>query len=457
MSGSDSSDNEVYHGYNGDQFYGEVLKNRYMLIDKLGYGAFSSVWLCYDLNYNDLKACKIQNSGDYEEGLEEKHFLRSMRRQNPQHINYTIDDFIHIWNNKKYVCMIYEVMIGSLYDSFKAHGEEIPLKTILKITKQFLEGLCQVHDLGVIHTDIKPENTLLKGKNNRVLAIHDFFEQCNLKERFKKMKLRYCLKKGWSIDNPKVKKKFKESKLKNKILTWTNQEITKELKEKDLVLRGIFLDDEEQLVSDDNKSVGSINSDETVTHSNKSFNNEFLDIDKIHIAISDFGTIVDKDYIEVGDTMQTRYYRAPEILLGCKYNEKIDIWSFGCMIYELITDRILFRPESNDNADTDQDHINMIVNICGEIPNKVLNNCINRKHFYDFRKDKKGNTKYSLKYFIQDDKNVSKLLKNYREKDYDTQEMKILKSIILATLVIDPRKRPSAKTLLTALENFNVV
>ena len=99
----------------------------------------------------------------------------------------------------------------------------------------------------------------------------------------------------------------------------------------------------------------------------------------------------------------------------------------------------------------------MIVNICGEIPNKVLNNCINRKHFYDFRKDKKGNTKYSLKYFVQDDKNVSKLLKNYREKDYDTQEMKILKSIILATLVIDPRKRPSAKTLLTALENFNVV
>ena len=87
---NDSSDNETYHGYNGDQFYGEVLKNRYMLIDKLGYGAFSSVWLCYDLNYNLLKACKIQNSGDYEEGLEEKHFLRSMRRQNAEYINYTI-------------------------------------------------------------------------------------------------------------------------------------------------------------------------------------------------------------------------------------------------------------------------------------------------------------------------------------------------------------------------------
>ena len=33
--------------------------------------------------------------------------------------------------------MIYEVMIGSLYDSFKAHGKDIPLNTILKIATQF--------------------------------------------------------------------------------------------------------------------------------------------------------------------------------------------------------------------------------------------------------------------------------------------------------------------------------
>jgi serine/threonine-protein kinase SRPK3 len=456
MSDSDNnSDNDVYHGYNGDQFYGEVLKNRYMLIDKLGYGAFSSVWLCYDLNYNNLKACKIQNSGDYEEGLEEKHFLRSMRRQNPAYINFTIDDFIHKWNNKKYVCMIYEVMIGSLYDSFKAHGKQIPIDTILRITKQFLEGLVTIHKLGVIHTDIKPENTLLKGKNNRVIAIDNFFKECNLKEKFHKMKLRYCKKKGWDLNHSKIKKKFKESSIKNKILTWTNQEITKELKEKDLILRGIFLDEDDNLESEDNKSVGSIQSDETVTHADKSFSDEFLDFDKIKIAISDFGTIQDKDYVEVGDTLQTRYYRAPEILIGCKYNEKIDIWSLGCMIYELITDRILFRPEPGDNYDTDQDHINMIVNICGKLPEKMLNNCVNRKHFYNIRKDKKS-TNYSLKYFNEINVTISKLLRKYRPDDYDSNKMKLIESLLSTTLLTDPRKRPSASTLLTALTNYGV-
>lgn len=455
MSSSEGSSNdETYHGYNGDQFYGEVLQNRYMLIDKLGYGAFSSVWLCYDLNYNLLKACKIQNSGDYEEGLEEKHFLRSMRRQKADYINYTIDDFVHTWNNKKYVCMIYEVMIGSLYDSFKAHGKDIPLNTIIKISLQFLKGLVKIHSIGVIHTDIKPENTLLKGQNNRVIAIKEFFDNCNLQEKFTKMKLRYCQKKGWNIENPKIKKKFKESKLKNRILTWTNQEITKELCDNNLIKRGIFLNEDENLDSDDNKSVGSINSDDTVIHEDKSFSDSFLDYDKIQIAISDFGTIVDKEYTEIGETLQTRYYRAPEVLLGCKYNEKIDIWSFGTMLYELVTDRILFRPQSDHDYDTDQDHINMIVNLCGDIPKKLLDNSVNRKHFYNMKKTNKE-TKYNLKYSDGKKTSLGKLLKKYRPNDYDSDEMKIIQSLISTTLILDPRKRPSSKTLLNALEKFN--
>jgi serine/threonine-protein kinase SRPK3 len=451
-SSDDTSDNDAYHGYNGDQFYGEVLKNRYMLIDKIGYGAFSSVWVCYDLNHSELKACKIQNSGDYQEGLEEKHFLRSMRRANVKYVNVTLDDFIHEWNNKKYVCMVYELMIGSLYDSFKAYGKQIPLKTILKIIKQFLEGITKIHETGVIHTDIKPENTLLKGKTNIVNKIDEFFKNCNLKDRFQKIKERYCKKKGWNVESAKVKKKFKNSILKNKILTWANQEITRELKEKNLILRGIFLEDEEELDSDEVKSVGSIDSEETVTHSDKSFSDEYLDYNKIEIAISDFGTILDKDYIELGETLQTRYYRSPEILLGCKYNQKIDVWSIGCMLYELVTDRILFRPLSDDDYSTDQDHLNAIINVCGEIPKKMIQNSVNRKHFYDIKNS--SNEKYVLKYREKEEVEISSLLKKYREQESDTSEFKIINSLITTMLIIDPRKRPSTKTLLLALNQF---
>lgn len=39
----------------------------------------------------------------------------------------------------------------------------------------------------------------------------------------------------------------------------------------------------------------------------------------------------------------SRYYRAPELILGCNhYDHFIDIWATGCIIFELLTSRPLF-------------------------------------------------------------------------------------------------------------------
>ncbi|KAF8384447.1 hypothetical protein PRIPAC_73589 [Pristionchus pacificus] len=38
----------------------------------------------------------------------------------------------------------------------------------------------------------------------------------------------------------------------------------------------------------------------------------------------------------------TRYYRAPEVVLGLPYSEKVDVWSIGCIFAELINRRVLF-------------------------------------------------------------------------------------------------------------------
>ena len=43
----------------------------------------------------------------------------------------------------------------------------------------------------------------------------------------------------------------------------------------------------------------------------------------------------------------TRYYRAPELhLISTKYDSAIDIWSFGCILFELITFEPLFASDS---------------------------------------------------------------------------------------------------------------
>ena len=38
--------------------------------------------------------------------------------------------------------------------------------------------------------------------------------------------------------------------------------------------------------------------------------------------------------------IQSRSYRAPEVILGVPYGQKIDIWSLGCIVAELWTGQV---------------------------------------------------------------------------------------------------------------------
>ena len=44
--------------------------------------------------------------------------------------------------------------------------------------------------------------------------------------------------------------------------------------------------------------------------------------------------------------IQSRFYRAPEIILGLPYTTAIDIWSFGCIVAELFVGFPIFPGES---------------------------------------------------------------------------------------------------------------
>ena len=44
--------------------------------------------------------------------------------------------------------------------------------------------------------------------------------------------------------------------------------------------------------------------------------------------------------------VQSRFYRAPEVVLRVPYSTKVDMWSLGCIIAELFTGQPLFPGES---------------------------------------------------------------------------------------------------------------
>ena len=64
-------------------------------------------------------------------------------------------------------------------------------------------------------------------------------------------------------------------------------------------------------------------------------------------TIIDFGNAESKFGLDIYYDAVTPWYRAPEICVGAKYTEKADMWSIGCLIYEIQVGKPLFVAETN--------------------------------------------------------------------------------------------------------------
>ncbi|KAF4322655.1 hypothetical protein BBO99_00002746 [Phytophthora kernoviae] len=83
------------------------------------------------------------------------------------------------------------------------------------------------------------------------------------------------------------------------------------------------------------------------------------------IKVIDFGSacfVTD----ELTSYVQSRSYRAPEVILGLLYDQKIDLWSLGCVIAEMFTGEVLFR------NDSEQTLLARIMTTIGPIPASLL-------------------------------------------------------------------------------------
>jgi len=71
--------------------------------------------------------------------------------------------------------------------------------------------------------------------------------------------------------------------------------------------------------------------------------NIFIDKYKM-IKIGDFGIskLLDNNDKYAKSIVGTNNYMAPEVIKGDKYNNKVDIWALGCIIYELLTLNVCF-------------------------------------------------------------------------------------------------------------------
>ena len=160
------------------------------------------------------------------------------------------------------------------------------------------------------------------------------------------------------------------------------------------------------------------------------------------IKIIDFGSALFDDG-ECYGIINTRQYRAPEVIFQCcPIGEKSDIWSIGCILYELYTGDILF--PTHDDAE----HLCLIQKSCGYFPNWMIRDSDykNLKKLFEKydknkykKKKKKCNNYDKIKETLKYQDRIGKFAHPYHH---------IFDDFVKYILNIDPIDRPSASEVL---------
>lgn len=95
------------------------------------------------------------------------------------------------------------------------------------------------------------------------------------------------------------------------------------------------------------------------------------------LKLCDFGSAMFDGNNEITPYLQSRFYRAPEVILGLKYSFPLDMWSLGCCLFELYCGQMAFPGKSNN------DMLRLFIETKGPLPRKLLRKAAFKELHYD--------------------------------------------------------------------------
>ncbi|KAH9914079.1 uncharacterized protein BXZ73DRAFT_106726 [Epithele typhae] len=105
--------------------------------------------------------------------------------------------------------------------------------------------------------------------------------------------------------------------------------------------------------------------------------------DKIYLQLADFSSAIRTSSYSTTQRAMPRMLRAPEVILGRRWGQPIDIWALGCLAAELLLRRPLFYPGDNEDDATDGEHLAQMVEVLGPFSQGALAKCPLRNTFFN--------------------------------------------------------------------------
>lgn len=365
-----------------------------------------------------------------------------------KHVILLLDHFMHEGPNGSHIVMVFEVLgenLLSLIRRYKHKG--IPVVFVKQIAKQLLAALDCLHRIcGVIHTDLKPENVLIEVGDVELIVrlVEKEGEDRKLQRKaLKKKANREADSTAWTSGHaggtsemnysssgrqhrssrrqtlitgsqplPSPVSSFTKSFPRFGFSSSTSNTPVKAsiggrvLSGSQNIISAGFADpyksppytlngkNEHDDYSDNTLSDITLHKttdpmpipnadDSDILH--ETSNSTLINEDElISVKIADLGNSC-WTFHHFTDEIQTRQYRSPEVLLGSHWGALADLWSYACLIFELLTGDYLFDPREGKSYSKDDDHIAQIIELLGPFPRELLQEGYYSRDYFNSR------------------------------------------------------------------------
>ncbi|XP_023943620.1 cyclin-dependent kinase 12 isoform X2 [Bicyclus anynana] len=153
---------------------------------------------------------------------------------------------------------------------------------------------------------------------------------------------------------------------------------------------------------------------------------EMRRVKRSDVRLIDFGSAT-FDHEHHSTIVSTRHYRAPEVILELGWSQPCDVWSIGCIMFELQQGNTLFQTHDN------REHLAMMERILGPIPCRMARKT-RTKYFYHSKLD--WDEKSSAGRYVRENcKPLSRYLQG------NSEEHRQLFDLIARMLEYDPTQR----------------
>lgn len=351
--------------------FGYILNKRYIFIKPLNSGAFSCVWLLFDINKNNVCVGKLINEEDKETGENEIKILKKLKKLLDKEKNTLFNNLL-LFNETIYfkdqIIIIEEYQNLTLKDLIYDYKLSETDKSIIikNLKNQILPILNFLKQNKILHTDIKPENIFIKSNvYNFDILIKEFIKE---------------------LQNIKCKQKQKNKTIQNIILKYKKEflndyinEINNDLDNDSISDSDISINTDSDIHSDydENNEIDEFLMDKIIEYKNKindlNYENKKqinFDINNLIYSIGDFGNAIDYSNNEENNKinnqqfhdLQTRYYRHPNIIMRSNNILNSDFYAFDIIIKEIDNQNLPFDPSKSKGETTDHNHLKLLIN-----------------------------------------------------------------------------------------------